>query len=355
MSVAVSGNTSFYKICIAVFCCLGLGFAQKHFTFTATTGNNMTVIIPKSINPQIQGAVMEKGDEIGVFSSAGLCVGAVVWNDVNCAITVWGDNDMTPAIDGMIAGDTLRFRVWDTTAYLELQATAVCSTGKKIYAVNGITLLKRLFSAPAVPILVSPDSGATGVSITPTLSWNTTSGAVTYTLQVSKKTDFTTLIFDQAALTDTIFPIVSALEKAVMYYWRVSAKNSGGESDWSCVWNFTTESGTPVIIQNPAVLVGVWLSRNLLHYAMDDAVFFYAKTQRYVQITVSIFDALGNCVYKSKKYDISPKKEPVNFGSWDMRGSSNFRKAPPGVYVAVFTIADGAGRTQVKHTIGIKK
>ncbi len=64
---------------------------------------------------------LSNGDEIGVFSvdSADtpkvLCAGAVVWRGVNCAITVWGDNDQTPVKDGMHGGDTLIYRVWDSS------------------------------------------------------------------------------------------------------------------------------------------------------------------------------------------------------------------------------------------------
>src|SRR3990172_8900881 len=70
--------------------------AQVHFTFTPNTGEEATVAVPTSANPNIGGSPLASGDEIGVFTPAGLCVGAVIWTGSNTVITVWGDNDQTP-------------------------------------------------------------------------------------------------------------------------------------------------------------------------------------------------------------------------------------------------------------------
>jgi len=67
----------------------------QHFTFTDLTGNNMTVVVPTSINPTIDGSPIQVDDEIGVFNPAGLCVGASVWTGSNIAITVWGNDKET--------------------------------------------------------------------------------------------------------------------------------------------------------------------------------------------------------------------------------------------------------------------
>jgi hypothetical protein len=57
--------------------------AQCHFTFTPNTGNNMTVLVRTSINPNINGEPLEAGDEIGVFNRNGLCAGSIQWNREN--------------------------------------------------------------------------------------------------------------------------------------------------------------------------------------------------------------------------------------------------------------------------------
>jgi len=60
-----------------------------HFLVKANTGNKATVGIPSSINPTICGHTIAVGDEIGVFTPGGLCVGAGEWTGSNIAITVW--------------------------------------------------------------------------------------------------------------------------------------------------------------------------------------------------------------------------------------------------------------------------
>jgi hypothetical protein len=58
-------------------------------------------------------------------------------------------------------------------------------------------------------------------------------------LQVSADATFATLAFDDSTLTDTL-RVVGPLTTTTKYYWRVNAKNLGGTSAWSEVWNFTT-------------------------------------------------------------------------------------------------------------------
>ena len=126
----------------------GLTSAQTptFFKFTANTSNNATVAVPTAANPNIDGAPLASGDEIGVFTPAGLCVGGVVWTiGQSTAITVWGDDDQTPAIDGIKAGEEIRYRIWRKAANtLHLQMSATYAQGDGKYAVNGIYILSAL-------------------------------------------------------------------------------------------------------------------------------------------------------------------------------------------------------------------
>jgi hypothetical protein len=92
-------------------------------------------------------------------------------------------------------------------------------------------------------VLSSPADGATGVSINPTLTWNASSGATTYRAQLSTTADFSTLVADRTGLTGTSVTI-TGLAANTLYYWRVNATNTGGDSPWSTVWSFTTAAGS---------------------------------------------------------------------------------------------------------------
>ena len=124
-------------------------YAQSHFTFASNTGNNMTVLVRTSINPNINGEPLEAGDEIGVFNGDGLCVGAITWNRQNAAITVWGDNDQTDAIDGIAANDTLLYHIWDKSRSKDLIATVTYENEAGLtYAVDRIAKLQTLTVQP---------------------------------------------------------------------------------------------------------------------------------------------------------------------------------------------------------------
>lgn len=97
---------------------------------------------------------------------------------------------------------------------------------------------------PAAPVLSSPPNGATGVSTSPTLSWNASSGATSYRVQVSTSSAFTTTVYDQSGIASTSTN-VSGLAATTVYFWRVNATNSGGTSAFSAVSSFTTGAGSP--------------------------------------------------------------------------------------------------------------
>ena len=98
-------------------------------------------------------------------------------------------------------------------------------------------------SAPAAPVLSSPANAATGVSITPTLSWNSSAGATSYALQVATDASFAHIVISVSSLSGTSYG-ASGLSNSTIYYWRVNATNSYGTSSYSTVYHFTTEAAT---------------------------------------------------------------------------------------------------------------
>jgi hypothetical protein len=59
---------------------------------------------------------LSSGDEIGVFTPAGRLAGSVVWNrQAPARLVAYGDDPATSQIDGFVAGETMYFRVWDSS------------------------------------------------------------------------------------------------------------------------------------------------------------------------------------------------------------------------------------------------
>ncbi len=139
------------SLCIALFLSIGSMHAQTtYFTFSEKTGNNATVIIPVEINPLIEDNPIQPGDEIGVFTGGGLCVGGRIWTGENISITVWENNPFTEEIDGITVGERLYFRIWEETTGKEYDKVRVVfspespTNNNGIYTTDGIFLLDSL-------------------------------------------------------------------------------------------------------------------------------------------------------------------------------------------------------------------
>ena len=121
--------------------------------------------------------------------------------------------------------------------------------GKNTWGVGATSDVYNFTTAiapPAAPAAQSPADGAVDVEVTPVISWSASAGAVTYRLQVSTDSSFTSgLVYNDSTLTANS-KTMSALANLTKYYWRVNAKNAGGTSTYSAVRSFTTISAIPL-------------------------------------------------------------------------------------------------------------
>ena len=99
---------------------------------------------------------------------------------------------------------------------------------------------------PSSPTLSSPLIRSKNVTIRPTLNWKTAVGALSYCLQVATNLEFEPIMIDQSGITDTSYTVSGLLDNTT-YFWRVNAMNSGGASNWSSIWTFTTTDRTKLI------------------------------------------------------------------------------------------------------------
>ena len=90
-------------------------------------------------------------------------------------------------------------------------------------------------AAPSAPILVSPANGAAGVSPTPSLSWNASSGAISYNVYLGTSST-PPLATNTTATSYGLGP----LNSGTTYYWQVVAEGNGGATG-SAIWSFTTQ------------------------------------------------------------------------------------------------------------------
>ncbi|PIP77712.1 MAG: hypothetical protein COW85_07570 [Ignavibacteria bacterium CG22_combo_CG10-13_8_21_14_all_37_15] len=183
---------------------------------------------------------------------------ATFQNDTTAVLT-WVDNSLfeTGFVIELSAKDNSHFEIIDTinanttttnvfdnfqksmTYYFRLHAFTKHNTSTySNIASNGIK--------PEVPILDLPSNGAIDQPLTPTLSWNASAGATSYSLQVSINNSFSSYVINENVGNITGKQI-DGLNALTMYYWRVSANNNYGNSIYSSAWSFTTTGFAPLV------------------------------------------------------------------------------------------------------------
>jgi subtilisin-like proprotein convertase family protein len=105
--------------------------------------------------------------------------------------------------------------------------------------INKDVTLKVTAGLPALPSLLSPDNNATGVALSPTLSWAANANTDTFTVELASDAAFANIVAS-AAQTGNSFQVPASLTALTQYWWRVKAKNACGQTAFSPVFTFTT-------------------------------------------------------------------------------------------------------------------
>jgi photosystem II stability/assembly factor-like uncharacterized protein len=102
------------------------------------------------------------------------------------------------------------------------------------------------FPFPVTPNLTAPPNGATGISLTPLLQWDSSAATKTYSLQLAADSSFTSPVIDTANLVFSFLNVPSGrLSNNTLYYWHVRGVNAAGNGSWSGIFRFTTIVSLP--------------------------------------------------------------------------------------------------------------
>ncbi|MCJ7497883.1 MAG: hypothetical protein MUO78_07085, partial [candidate division Zixibacteria bacterium] len=119
-------------------------------------------------------------------------------------------------------------------------ALTIQGTGSQTHT-TPVTLVVNV--APNAFTLVSPDSGSTVSTLTPTLRWHKATDpdpldTVKYILYYTRKADFTPPYDSISGISDT-FRVMPTLSDDTVYNWKVKAVDKWGKTTWSSnTWNF---------------------------------------------------------------------------------------------------------------------
>ncbi len=102
----------------------------------------------------------------------------------------------------------------------------------------------------STPLLIQPEQNADFVEESILFSWEKVSGASDYRLSIANDFDFTELVYNESLLINEYLNYNNLNEGT--YYWKVSAMNADGPSDWSETRQFTFSPVTSVLVKNNA-------------------------------------------------------------------------------------------------------
>lgn len=101
-----------------------------------------TIAIPVSAFAETQ---IADGDFIGAFNEEGKCFGFIEWNQNNSAITLFGDDQTTDAIDGFTANSFINFRLMKSKTDEEVWLEAIYSndfpTNEGVFVSGGVSAI----------------------------------------------------------------------------------------------------------------------------------------------------------------------------------------------------------------------
>lgn len=108
--------------------------------------------------------------------------------------------------------------------------------------------LQRIFTtqgppSPDPPLLLSPADNASNTELSVVATWTAVQGATGYDIQVSQRSDYSTLLYDQPGINTTRFVIPNLLS-GTTFFWRVRSRNDIGVSQW-VERRFTTQAPQP--------------------------------------------------------------------------------------------------------------
>ncbi|MCF8371913.1 MAG: T9SS type A sorting domain-containing protein [Bacteroidales bacterium] len=111
-----------------------------HFPKAKNTGNSMTLGIPTSD--------LKLGSEIATFNQSGLLIGSAVVEGDFAAITLWGDDETTPEIDGLLNDEEFILKIWDGEE--SILKIVSWKEGEGNYAINNISIADEIVHSPIV-------------------------------------------------------------------------------------------------------------------------------------------------------------------------------------------------------------
>ncbi len=188
------------------------------------------------------------------------------------------------------------------------------------------SFITSLFALPQSPVLISPVKASAGILENVTLQWGPVAGAAWYRVQVSDRSDFSNIVWEQGGIKDTKIECNDLEQGRKTYYWRVIASNEGGQSPPSEAWNFITAIEAPQIIYPADAATDVPLNIEVKWNAVQGALSYRFLAATNITFGKLIADTVVNSLSFPLSALESNKKYYVKIASTDNNGTGVYCK-----------------------------
>lgn len=198
---------------------------------------------------------------------------------------------------------------------------AVTALDKNYNESSATEVIEVEVTLPEIPLLVGPENNAPNTRDTTILSWNNSLYSTHNNLQVANDTGFTDLFYQMDGIVDT-FKAVTGLDGLTEYFWRVSALNIAGETDYSEIRKFRTGFPNPPILLEPAdKLTEVELDPLLVWNTTQAAAKYQLQIAEGLSIepSIIIFDTLI-----TDTSSFTPQLNENKIYSWHVRAENEY-------------------------------
>ncbi len=189
--------------------------------------------------------------------------------------------------------------------------------------------LREFILLPPVPTLISP-IGSTGGLRNPALKWRTADSAISYHVQVSVTNNFTTTEID-TTVSDTLLQL-GVLQANKRYYWRVSAGNEHGTSEYSAFAAFQTGEIISAVLERQSLPFICALEQNYPNpFNPTTAIAFSLVEDR--DVYLQIFDRLGREISTLIHERMSAGRHAFRFDAKDLQSGIYFYRIKAGDFI----------------------
>jgi len=151
------------------------------------------------------------------------------------------------------AGSSTTFEISNTDGITAGDYT-ITITGTNGSIVRNLDYILTVLEEPGVTVLSTPANNAIDVDIIPDFTWEEKSNATSYTIEVSTEPSFSNLVINETT-NNSFFIADASIAGLTLFYWRVKALTTCGETPWSITREFTTEDCGSSFVENTPVFI----------------------------------------------------------------------------------------------------